>query len=237
MLGRDIRFQLPKSSASAVSLSSLSPLPFFLAAAPTLLVGLRREEQEGERFLTHKAATFSPPGSSVLQCDQSLFLAKMGDHFVLLVDRLLTESTLEATIESRSQSLPGQTAVATVQYEPDCSPRKINPEDGSQSLNFVECRICQDEDLESNMETPCSCCGSLKLLGIYHLQGHIRYIYVMTMTTPWNRVTPKDLDPYDKKKGERSKINHTRQEHKDLHGSKRQCVFLRPRATATAEFH
>ncbi|KAF2317841.1 hypothetical protein GH714_041157 [Hevea brasiliensis] len=27
---------------------------------------------------------------------------------------------------------------------------------------MVECRICQDEDEDSNMETPCSCCGSLK---------------------------------------------------------------------------
>ncbi|XWS63897.1 hypothetical protein CRYUN_Cryun06bG0140700 [Craigia yunnanensis] len=26
----------------------------------------------------------------------------------------------------------------------------------------MECRICQDEDEDSNMETPCSCCGSLK---------------------------------------------------------------------------
>jgi E3 ubiquitin-protein ligase DOA10 len=28
---------------------------------------------------------------------------------------------------------------------------------------LVECRICQDEDDDSNMETPCSCCGSLKV--------------------------------------------------------------------------
>ncbi|MQL89620.1 hypothetical protein Taro_022210 [Colocasia esculenta] len=86
----------------------------------------------------------------------------MGDHFVLLVDRLLTESTLEATIESRSQSLPANTAVAIVQYEPGCSPKKTDLEDGVHSLKIVECRICQDEDLDSNMETPCSCCGSLK---------------------------------------------------------------------------
>lgn len=76
----------------------------------------------------------------------------MGDHFVFLVDRLLTESTLEAAIESRNPSK---------QLDPlrnddtiiDCS---------SSPKKLVECRICQDEDFDSNMETPCSCCGSLK---------------------------------------------------------------------------
>ncbi|KAL0674963.1 hypothetical protein Bca4012_002944 [Brassica carinata] len=28
--------------------------------------------------------------------------------------------------------------------------------------NMVQCRICHDEDLDSNMESPCSCSGSLK---------------------------------------------------------------------------
>ncbi|MBA0855880.1 hypothetical protein Goshw_020486 [Gossypium schwendimanii] len=82
----------------------------------------------------------------------------MGDHFVLLVDRLLTESTLEAAIGSRNRSL--QATASTVDDTKVfgssttvdlLSPRKI-----------VECRICQDEDEDSNMETPCSCCGSLE---------------------------------------------------------------------------
>ncbi|KAI3467013.1 hypothetical protein Pfo_023676 [Paulownia fortunei] len=67
----------------------------------------------------------------------------MGDHFVLLVDHLLTESTLEAAIKSRNSLKQNS--------EASLSPRKL-----------VECRICQDEDVDSNMETPCSCCGSLK---------------------------------------------------------------------------
>lgn len=83
----------------------------------------------------------------------------MGDHFVLLVDRLLTESTLEAAIDSRNRSLQATASTVddmkvfgsstTVDLS---SPRKI-----------VECRICQDEDEDSNMETPCSCCGSLEV--------------------------------------------------------------------------
>lgn len=84
----------------------------------------------------------------------------MGDHFVLLVDRLLTESTLEAAIESRNRNLQATTSAvddtkvvnSSSKVDYLLSPRKI-----------VECRICQDEDEDSNMETPCSCCGSLKV--------------------------------------------------------------------------
>ncbi|KAL5553373.1 hypothetical protein UlMin_040774 [Ulmus minor] len=81
----------------------------------------------------------------------------MGDHFVLLVDRLLTESTLEAAIESRNRSIQSATSI-----EDD-----MKIENSTKKLDFgpgklVECRICQDEDEDSNMEAPCSCCGSLK---------------------------------------------------------------------------
>ncbi|KAF5930025.1 hypothetical protein HYC85_030898 [Camellia sinensis] len=72
----------------------------------------------------------------------------MGDHFVLLVDRLLIESTLEAAIESLN--LSRQTTTLGTEKS------KLI------SLHIVECRICQDEDEDSNMETRCSCCGSLK---------------------------------------------------------------------------
>ncbi|KAL8531793.1 hypothetical protein ACS0TY_008404 [Phlomoides rotata] len=83
----------------------------------------------------------------------------MGDHFVLLVDRLLTESTLEAALESRlKQATPVTIDETMIDYsynkdisDPSLSPRKM-----------VECRICQDEDIDLNMESPCSCSGSLK---------------------------------------------------------------------------
>ncbi|XVE92075.1 hypothetical protein REPUB_Repub01dG0066300 [Reevesia pubescens] len=82
----------------------------------------------------------------------------MGDHFVLLVDRLLTESTLEAAIESRNRSLQ-----ATASAVDDTGVLNSSPKVDLSSLRkIVECRICQDEDEDSNMETPCSCCGSLK---------------------------------------------------------------------------
>ncbi|KAK4373336.1 hypothetical protein RND71_008720 [Anisodus tanguticus] len=82
----------------------------------------------------------------------------MGDHFVFLVDRLLTESTLEAAIESRNhnQLASWTTNDPTTDCSSQSSDAILTPR------KMVECRICQDEDFDSNMETPCSCCGSLK---------------------------------------------------------------------------
>lgn len=80
---------------------------------------------------------------------------------MLLVDRLLTESTLEAAVESRHLSkqlvIPENNdtfvdCASLLDSKTDLSPRKV-----------VECRICQDEDLESLLEAPCSCRGSLKV--------------------------------------------------------------------------
>ncbi|KAJ4829348.1 hypothetical protein Tsubulata_024227 [Turnera subulata] len=85
----------------------------------------------------------------------------MGDHFVLLVDRLITESTLEAAIESRNRSMQA-TASAVDDTEVEKSSQKVDFGDISTPRKIVECRICQDEDEDSNMEIPCSCCGSLK---------------------------------------------------------------------------
>ncbi|XP_042496505.1 uncharacterized protein LOC122075512 [Macadamia integrifolia] len=84
----------------------------------------------------------------------------MGDHFVLLVDRLLTESTLEAAIESRNRSSPASPSVVEATSKEISSP-SMDFNHGSSPRKLVECRICHDEDEDSNMETPCSCCGSL----------------------------------------------------------------------------
>ncbi|KAM1608369.1 hypothetical protein EV1_020345 [Malus domestica] len=86
----------------------------------------------------------------------------MGEHFVLLVDRLITESTLEAAIESRNRSMQA-TSSALEDAKSDVSCQKIDFKDTPCSPGkLAECRICKDEDQDSNMETPCSCCGSLK---------------------------------------------------------------------------
>ncbi|KAG5535356.1 hypothetical protein RHGRI_023203 [Rhododendron griersonianum] len=85
----------------------------------------------------------------------------MGDHFVLLVDQLLTESTLEAAIERNKQLL--HTAPTSSEDMMSDGPSHMMDVDGESSpRKLVLCRICHDEDEDSNMEIPCSCCGSLK---------------------------------------------------------------------------
>ncbi|XP_051222575.1 uncharacterized protein [Lolium perenne] len=78
----------------------------------------------------------------------------MGDHLALLVDRLLTEATLEAAIGGRMK--PAETAA--VGY--CCAAAAAG--DGGPPSKMVECRICQEEDWDSGMEAPCGCRGSLK---------------------------------------------------------------------------
>ncbi|KAG2587279.1 hypothetical protein PVAP13_5NG131800 [Panicum virgatum] len=81
----------------------------------------------------------------------------MGDHLALLVDRLLTESTLEAAIGGAKRMVDLHPEAVTVEY----SHRGVGGGGGSAS-KVVECRICQEEDWDSSMEAPCACCGSLK---------------------------------------------------------------------------
>ncbi|KAF0918343.1 hypothetical protein E2562_023514 [Oryza meyeriana var. granulata] len=76
----------------------------------------------------------------------------MGDHLALLVDRLLTESTLDAAIRKQVSDLQSETVA--IDYCCDG--------DGGSARKMVECRICQDEDWDTSMEAPCACCGSLK---------------------------------------------------------------------------
>ncbi|THU45957.1 hypothetical protein C4D60_Mb02t23440 [Musa balbisiana] len=85
----------------------------------------------------------------------------MGDHLALLVDHLLTESTLEAAIGSRKH---GQIAANSASLEDPAKEftRKSHVRGRTSLGKLVECRICQEEDEDCNMETPCSCCGSLK---------------------------------------------------------------------------
>lgn len=86
----------------------------------------------------------------------------MGDHLALLVDHLLTESTLEAAIGNGKQTQIAADSASSGDLggnsTPDTSVGHRTP-----SGKLVECRICQEDDQDSNMEIPCSCCGSLKV--------------------------------------------------------------------------
>ncbi|KAL8217820.1 hypothetical protein R6Q57_021193 [Mikania cordata] len=81
----------------------------------------------------------------------------MGDHFILLADRLLTESSLEDVIESKNRSNSANEKVVT-----NDSGHRMDLSFESLPKKLAECRICHDEDEDSNMETPFRCSGSLK---------------------------------------------------------------------------
>lgn len=81
---------------------------------------------------------------------------------MLLVDRLLTESTIEAVIESGNgsqQATPSAKDDRTAEF----STHRMDKSISSSPSKLIECRICHEEDEDSNMEIPCSCCGSLKV--------------------------------------------------------------------------
>lgn len=80
---------------------------------------------------------------------------------MLLVDRLLTESTLEAAIESKNQSQQGMHSASKDDII-DFSSHRVDKNVSSSPSKMVECRICHDEDEDLKMEIPCSCRGSLK---------------------------------------------------------------------------
>jgi len=84
----------------------------------------------------------------------------MGDHLALIVDRLLTESTLEAAIGGGKRMVDLHQETVAVEY---CH-RAL----GGGSATKVECRICQEEDWDTCMEAPCACCGSLKVVVLFN---------------------------------------------------------------------
>ncbi|MCL7034046.1 hypothetical protein MKW94_023152 [Papaver nudicaule] len=94
----------------------------------------------------------------------------MGDHLVLYVDRLITPATLQANqgIAEATESSNVQTKMitpASTSNDGRMDESDMPGEDEPLLLNAdlnAECRICQEEDDVSNLETPCGCSGSLK---------------------------------------------------------------------------
>ncbi|XP_020580938.1 uncharacterized protein LOC110025037 [Phalaenopsis equestris] len=75
----------------------------------------------------------------------------MDDHLVLHVDRLIAPRTVETVVHGGDRP-----ASSFVKEENAVS------EEDAPLIPMVECRICQEEDHNKNLETPCSCSGSLK---------------------------------------------------------------------------
>lgn len=93
----------------------------------------------------------------------------MGDHLVLCVDRLITPESLQSMQEteaagssgegSSQASDPNACAIGVKEVEEHGCCDEEEP-----LIQTAECRICQEEDCIKNLETPCACNGSLKVI-------------------------------------------------------------------------
>lgn len=79
----------------------------------------------------------------------------MADHFAVMAGRLLTESTVQSAIDEASAAAMPSSVIASEHNDVQ--------DEREKSGVLVECRICQEEDDQTYMETPCSCRGSLKV--------------------------------------------------------------------------
>lgn len=90
---------------------------------------------------------------------------EMSDHLSSCTDRLVTSDHLNS--EGGSNESSGECSRAQATTKP------IDDKEGSEQehvideeeplIQSVECRICQEEDSVKNLESPCSCSGSLKV--------------------------------------------------------------------------
>lgn len=96
----------------------------------------------------------------------------MSDHLVLFVDQLARPVPVDP-VEQPAQ-LPSEPSPSPVAADADAasgssgsdSPVDQEGDDRGEEeplIQTVECRICQEEDSVSNLETPCACRGSLKV--------------------------------------------------------------------------
>ncbi|XP_056866739.1 uncharacterized protein LOC130512605 [Raphanus sativus] len=101
----------------------------------------------------------------------------MSDHLSSCTDRLVTSDHLNSdrggSIESSGESSRGQgttiissTTTTTITKSVDDKTMQVEEldvvDEEEPLIQSAECRICQDEDSVKNLESPCSCSGSLK---------------------------------------------------------------------------
>ncbi|NP_001302577.1 uncharacterized protein LOC106395675 [Brassica napus] len=89
----------------------------------------------------------------------------MSDHLSLCTDRLITAESLESEKDSgESSRLQGKDVASSSSADEAEDARKYYAVVAEEEplLQSVECRICQEEDITKNLETPCACNGSLK---------------------------------------------------------------------------
>ncbi|KAK4860442.1 hypothetical protein QYF36_023920 [Acer negundo] len=83
----------------------------------------------------------------------------MSDHLVLFIDRLVSSPKSVQEEDNRS-------SIVEKEVGPSCSVENADDLGEEEPLIQVgECRICQEDDSITNLETPCACNGSVKYLG------------------------------------------------------------------------
>lgn len=101
----------------------------------------------------------------------------MSDHLSSCTDRLVaseslnSERGLDQLIKSSGESsrAQGSTSLSTTKSmdhkteEEEASEERDAADEEEPLIQSVECRICQEEDSVKNLESPCSCSGSLKV--------------------------------------------------------------------------
>lgn len=82
---------------------------------------------------------------------------------MLLMNRLITDYTIEAALHSEIRMQQAASSATTSNALPKVSLVDDDTDLFSSPGKLVQCRICHDDDEDSNMEIPCTCCGSLKV--------------------------------------------------------------------------
>ncbi|TQD78248.1 hypothetical protein C1H46_036193 [Malus baccata] len=87
----------------------------------------------------------------------------MSDHLVLYVDRLLRPMAAQTPSQPAAEAgyVP-EPAGPEPERDAAGPSSSSSAEEDEPLIQTAECRICQDEDSISNLESPCACCGSLK---------------------------------------------------------------------------
>lgn len=93
----------------------------------------------------------------------------MGDNFVVKVDQLPKPDLVEPTqpvsqAMGKKPELVGSSSSRGRDDEVVLVVENADVDEGAPLMGMGECRICQEEDTVSNLETPCACSGSLKVI-------------------------------------------------------------------------
>ncbi|KAA0032255.1 RING/FYVE/PHD zinc finger protein [Cucumis melo var. makuwa] len=143
----------------------------------------------------------------------------MSDHLVLYVDNFIPPA---APLQPLSHPLhplpreplpdspaptPGPSSSTATPHDRTLEPDAPNEDDPL--ILVAECRICQEEDSLSNLETPCACSGSLKYAHrkcVQHwcnekgdITCEICHQFGLVSILLWNNVRPPILFQYSRR--------------------------------------